>query len=211
MASAGVPYGGLEWHPLSRSDLVWVEEGRTSGVVVGEYDGTVRPALSGFVGGELSPRVGLSGTLGVARLTNTTLVGDVLRTVHWGVVRPGLDVRWSLAERHAGRPHALLFTGIHGNIPSARDNSNGYTDQEAEDAAAQSAVERERLGGFGGRLGLAAEVQIAPGLWLGAQQALELHHNTWRSEDLSEVSSWLRADAALMLTFYGPGSRDEEQ
>lgn len=203
LATAG-PLGGLEWHPLSRADLVWVDEGRTSGVVVGEHDGVVAPALSGFLGWEIGSRVALTGHLGVARLTNTTLVDDVLTTTHWGVFRPGLDVRWSLAERTPGRAHAFLFLGGHANIPSARERSNGFTDEEQQAADEQAKVERARLGGAGGRLGIGAEAQVVPGLWIGANTAVELHHNTWRSEDLSEVSSFLSANAALLLTFYGP-------
>jgi len=113
-------------------------------------------------------------------------------------------VRFSLAERTAGRAHVFTFVGGHGNLPTARDASNGYTEAEAEAAQEQSKVERQRLGGFGGRVGLGAEVQLVPGLWLGAHQAFELHHNTWRSEDLSEVSSFFAARTALLFTFYGP-------
>src|SRR5690606_31447825 len=61
LAHAAEPYAGVEWRPLSRADLAWVEEGRTSGAGVGELDGTVRPALQAHGGLWLGERVALGG------------------------------------------------------------------------------------------------------------------------------------------------------
>jgi hypothetical protein len=204
MAMAGTPFGGVEWHPVSRDDLVWVDEGRTSGVAVGEFDGTVNPALSAYGGAWVSERTALSLSLGVARLGNTTYVNDVLRQVHWGVIRPGFDVRWSLHARRPDWPVAWIILGAHGDIPSARDVSNGFTNEEQEAADDLAKLERARLGGLGGRSGLGVEYDLLPGLSIGAQWALTLHYATWRSEDVSLVGQWMAADAALLLGFRWP-------
>lgn len=203
-ASAATPFGGLEWRPLSRADLEWVLEERTSGLGVGEFDGTASPALQGFGGAWFGDRVGLSLSLGIARLQNTTEVDEVVRQRHWGVVRPGLDLRLGLTQRVERRPFPWVLVGAHGDIPSSRDISNGYTDAEQAAADEQAYIERARLGGFGGRLGIGAEYELLPGLGIGAQWGVGLHRGTWRAEDLSEVSSWVSGEASLLLLFRWP-------
>ena len=203
-ASASTPFGGVEWRPLSRADLTWVDDGRTSGVVVGEFDGTVRPNLQAFAGAWVSDRAAVSGSLGMARLQNTTNVNDVVRQLHWGVVRPGLDFRWAFHDYVEDRPWPWFLLGMHADIPSARDVSTGYT--RAEQAAADEGawIERAKLGGVGGRVGLGADYEVLPGLALGAQWAVEWHHATWYADDISVATQWLAADASLMMIFRWP-------
>ena len=209
-AQAATPFGGVEWRPLSRADLVWVDEGRLSGVAVGEFDGTARPGLQAYGGAWLSERVGLSASLGVARIQNTTEVNEVITHHHWGVFRPGIDLRWSLTQRAAHRPFPWLLAGVHGDIPTARDVSSGYTAEEQQAADDLAFVERARLGGLGARAGIGAEYEVLPGLGIGAQWALEWHRGTWRADDLSQVSQWLAANASLLMTFRWPNSPEED-
>lgn len=207
-AEAATPFAGLEWRPLARSDLVWVDEQRTSGFAVGEFDGTVRPALQAFGGAWVSRRIGVGGALGVARLTNTTQVDDIIRQRHWGVIRPSLDLRIALLRRSVAgdprRPLPWVIAGIHADVPSARDLSNGYTEDERAAADEASTIERARLAGLGGRVGVGLDYPIAPGLSLGALYTLQWHRGIFRTDDLSIVSQWLATDAAVVLVFEWP-------
>ena len=201
---AATPIAGVSWTPLSRSDLVWVDEGRTSGVAVGEFDGVARPALAAFGGAWVSERVGVVGSLGVARLQSTTWTGDTWRQRHWGVVRPEIDLRIALSTREVGRPAPWLFLGLYGDIPSARDVSNGYNEAEQEDADEDAWVERVRLGGLGGRLGAGVDYRLRDGLALGATWAVGYHRGFLQSTDTKVVSSWLATEASLLLSFEWP-------
>jgi hypothetical protein len=203
-ARAATPIAGVAWTPLSRSDLVWVDESRTSGVAVGEFDGVVRPALAAFGGAWISNRVGLVGSLGVARLQSTTWSGDTWRQRHWGVFRPEVDLRISLTGRAVGRPSPWLFLGLYGDIPSARDTSNGYSEVEQDAADEDAWAERARLGGIGGRLGAGVDYRLREGLALGATWSLGYHRGFLQTSDMSVVSSWLATEAALLLTFEWP-------
>ncbi|MBW1881491.1 MAG: hypothetical protein JRJ84_24300 [Deltaproteobacteria bacterium] len=210
-AHAVTPMAGVAWTPFSRSDLVWTDDGRTSGVGVGEFDGAVRPALTGFGGAWISRRVGLVGTLGVARLQSTTWVGDTYRQRHWGVVRPGMDLRVALSTREVGRPAPWAMVGVHGDIPSARDVSNGYTDDEQDQADDTAFVDRARLGGVGGRVGIGVDYRLREGIAVGAMWAAEYHRGVLRTDEANTVSSWVGADAALLLTFEWPARSEEPE
>ncbi len=203
-AQAATPLAGVAWTPLSRADLVWVGDDRTSGVAVGEFDGVVAPNLSAFGGVWLSDSVGLIGSLGLARLTSTTWVGDTWRQRHWGVLRPGIDLRYSLGPREVRRPAAWILGGIHGDIPSARDTSNAYSPEEQAIADEDAALERARLGGFGARVGLGVDYRLAEGIAVGAQWSMRWHQSVLRTDQAMNVSSWVAADVALLLTFEWP-------
>lgn len=195
------PFAGVEWQPLSRADLVWVDEGRASGTTVGEFDGIVNPTLKAYGGAWLTPRLGLSATVGVARIGNTSEVDQVIRHLHWGVIRPGLDVRFALNERRPYRPVAWILTGGHGDIPSARDVSNGYDETEQLAADDAFAVERAQLSGIGGRTGLGVDYEVLPGLDLGAMWAVGYHRTLWRGPDITLLSQAVSAEASLFLQF----------
>ena len=206
-AWSATPFAGLEYQPLSRLDLTWVDDDRTSGVLAGEFDGAVAPSLQAFGGAWLSRRVGVVGSVGVARLTTTTWVEDTWRQRHWGVIRPAADLRVSLGSREPLRPSPWLYVGVHGDIPSARDTSNGYTEAEREVADEDAWVERARLGGVGGRLGVGLDYRVAPGVAVGARWGLLLHHGMLRTSEAQWVTAWFAADAALLLTFEAPKPR----
>lgn len=208
-ALAGQTAFGLQWHPLARADVSWVDDGRTTGLAVGEMDGVVRPSLSAFFGGWISERFGLFGHLGIARLQNTTWVGDVWEQRHWGVFRPGLDARFALLKPRTDSrrmPHPWVLGGLYGDIPSVRETSNGYDDVEQDVADDAAASDRARLAGFGGRLGFGADLQVVPGLTVGAQYTLGVHQGLFLGDDADVVSSWVASEAALLLTFWWGGA-----
>lgn len=207
-AAPAVPVFGLEWRPLGRADLAWVQEGRTTGLGVGELDGSVRPPLSAWFGLWASQRVAFVGSLGVARLTTTTWTQgadgeDVYVSRHWGVVRPELGLRlapWG----HDRSPMPLAQLGVHGDIPSARAVSNAYTEAEQLTADEIAAADRARLGGFGARLGLGAEVALGRGVRVGGIWSLAWQQTLTLSDDTNAVSTWLVADASLLFSIELP-------
>jgi hypothetical protein len=200
-----IPVFGVDWAPLSRSDLTMVEDGRTSGLGVGEFDGLVRPSLSTYGGAWFGPRVGLMGTLGIARLQSTTWTGDVYEARHWGVVRPGVDLRVGLTRRIAARPTPWVVAGVYGDIPSARDVSNGYDDDEQAAADTAAYEDRLRLGGFGARLGVGAEIRPVPYVSLGLSFVGEAHWGVIRSAEAGVLSSLVSTRTSLLVAFEWPG------
>ncbi len=200
-ALAAEPVLGLEWRPLSRADLVWLEDGRSSGTGVSEHDGLLNHGLRPFAGAWLSPRWGLFGSLSVARLSTTTWVDDVWRTRSWTVVRPALDARFLFTEAGKTGPRAWALAGASGDLPAVRDRSNGFSESEAEAAASGAYLDQARLGGVGARLGVGAELEVTPGLSLGAQWTLDWHSGVLRSAEVSASARLLTTQGALLLSY----------
>ncbi|MBX2803431.1 MAG: hypothetical protein KTR31_37470 [Myxococcales bacterium] len=207
-AAAPVPVMGLEWRPLSRGDLTWVIDGNGTGLTVGGLDGFAHPSLSAFGGAWLTRRVGVFGSLGVARLQNTTRVGGVTTQRHWGVVRPGVDTRLTLFARDSDKPVPWLLVGTHVDVPSARDVSNGYTDEEQELADEAATADRLRLGAVGARLGVGASLDVSTHLTVGMQYALTWQRSLFVGNDPAAVSSLILGQAALLASFRWPRTRE---
>ena len=203
LAQAAAPMAGLSWTPLSRADLVWVEDGRTTGTGVGEFDGTSRASLMPWAGAWLG-RTALVGTMGVAWLGTSTSSDGVVRRSHRGVLRPGLDLRYALMPRSESTPLPWLVLGAAGSIPFARDRSNAYTDEEQAQADQATLVERARLGGLGARVGAGVEVRITGGLSLGAEAAIEGYTSTLRAAESVSLNTWVGTRAAILLSFTWP-------
>ncbi len=201
IAGAGAPYGGLEWRPLDRGDLSWIDDERTTGLAVGEQDGTVSPALSAFFGGWLTDRFALQGSLGVARLTSTTWVGEVWEQRHWGVVRPGVDARLALMRPRDRWPLPWAILGLYGDIPSARTTSNGFDETEQEEADLLATSDRARLAGLGGRVGLGVDLRLHPAFAIGATYCLAVHRSLFLGDDPRVVTSFVSGQAAILATF----------
>ncbi len=196
-----VPFAGVEFVPLSRSDLTWVAEERGTGRFVGEFDGAVRPNLQAFGGLWIGDYVGFSMGFGVARITTTRSDGEDTAQQHWGVFRPSLDARFTWMKRKLHRPVLWGFLGGYGDIPSVRNLSTDYTDEEAEAASASVQSERWLLGGAGGRTGAGIDYRLLPNLAIGASFGVELHWGVLRSEEISNTSTWVGTRASLLLTF----------
>lgn len=204
-ALAAEPYVALEWRPLGRSDLTWVQEDRTSGLLVGSLDGFARPQAQLDVGAWLTDHVALQGSLGVARMQTTTWVGDVYTQQHWGVVRPGLDAKVRLGAPPPGLPVPWALAGVHVDLPSARDVSNGYDEAQQVTADETATADRMRLGAFGGRLGVGVEQRLIGGLSLGAQYTLQWQRSLFVDTDPRTITSLTTGEAAVLLLFDWPG------
>lgn len=209
LALAATPTAGVEWVPLSRADLVWVEDGRSTGTGVGEFDGVVAPGLRAWAGAWLSERVGVTGSLGMARVTSTTWVEDTWRSRHRGVLRPGVDLRVSLLRRGDDRPRPLFLLGVYGDVPSARETSNGFTEEEQLLADEDALIDRTRLGGVGGRIGFGADLRVHEHISVGFLWATTVHRSVLRTSEASTVSAWVGTQAGLTLAFEWPASSEE--
>jgi hypothetical protein len=203
-AIAATPYAGVEWRPLSRGDLTWVQEGDTTGLLVGSGDGFVSPQLQAYGGAWVTDRLGMHAALGVARLQSTSWAGDVFVQRHWGVVRPAIDVRVALLSRSDWRPVPWLFLGGHLDVPSSRATSNGYTAEEREAAGRAATLDRIRLGGIGGRLGAGADLALLPSLRLGLQWALGWQRTLFKGSEPSAITQWMVAEGSLLVEIHWP-------
>lgn len=203
--AAPVGFAGVEWRPLSRQDLVWVDENRTSGTAVGEFDGVVKPVLSAFGGAWFNRYVGLSAGLGVAQSVSDSATEDSKQQHSWSVVRPSLDVRlgWMVPRERFPVPWFLI--GVYGDIPTVVDRSLQYTEEEqaAADSSAQS--DKYRLGGVGGRAGAGVDYRVLPYLAIGAQFDVGLHRATYTGGDTRFTTLWVSTEASILLTFEWPG------
>lgn len=203
-ALAATPFLGAEWRPLSRGDLSWVDDGRTTGLSVGGQDGFVSPPLSAYGGAWLGERIGLQGGLGVARLQTTTRVDDVWTQRHWGVVRPSMDLKLGLLPRTDPRPVPWALLGARIDLPSSRDASNGYSPEEQRTADQVATDDRRRLGALGARAGLGADLGLAPALRVGLCWTLEWQRSLLVGADPAAVSSWVTAQGALLVQLEWP-------
>lgn len=209
-SAAPSAYLGAEWRPLSRGDLAWIDGGNTTGLVVGGLDGFARPNLSTYGGAWLSERTGLQGSLGVARLQNTTAAGEIVTQRHWGVIRPALELRYALLPHTSEGPVPWLLGGLHVDVPSARETSNGFTPDEQELANESATLDRLRLGALGGRLGLGATVELVEGLAVGLQYTLGWQRSLFLGDDPSATTSLVLGEAALLLQLQWPEASGSE-
>lgn len=198
------PYLGVAWRPLSRQDLVFVDEGRTSGVAVGEFDGSVKPNFDGFVGLWFSRHVSLQVGIGVAQVVQTSVADEVASQKSWAVVRPSLDLRLGWMEPTMKWPVPWFSVGAFGDVPVVTDTSTGYTaeEQSAADEAATNAA--YRLGGVGGRVGVGVDQRVLPGVLLGIHLNLGIVRSAYQGADATFTSLWLATEGAIQLTFEWP-------
>lgn len=218
LAQAGVvPMVGVEYSPLSRGDLTWTSEDRSSGLAVGEFDGFVNPSLQLYGGAWLHERVGFTVSFGVASLSSRTwtdsvatgevdadgndITVDIYRTRTWTVLRPAGELRVALTPRLLRRPCLWLAAGGYGDIPITSDESSGYSEEEQALADETAYADAARLGGFGLTGGLGVTYRVVDGIAVGLRGDLGWHQGVLLTEDTSVVSSWITTNASLLLQF----------
>lgn len=198
---AAEPIAGVVVRPFSRADLVWVDENRTSGEGVGEFDGVVRPGIQAYFGAWTGRRIGIVGSLGVAHLSTRTFIGDTVARRAHTVVRPQIDGRYRL---RTDQPEVWTSASLHVDIPSAIDRSDAFTDDEQQAADDAARGTRARLGGVGGALGVGVEAQLHPLLSVGLQARLQLHRGTLRDTTAVTASTYISTDTGLLFTIRWP-------
>lgn len=203
-AIGAAPFISAEYSPLSRGDLSWTAEAQGSGLLVGEFDGFVNPALKAHIGAWLNRSFAVSVTLGTARMLTTTWVDDIFHQQQWGVVRPGFDLRLAPWNTPPDLPRPWLSTGAYLDLASSRDVSNGYTDAEQEEAGGIAAGNINRLRGQGGRIGVGVDQRVLGGLSVGLLATTVWHRNAVITETTQTISTWTSGDVSLLLIFDWP-------
>jgi hypothetical protein len=196
-ADAADPVLGVDWVPFGRADLVWVDEGRSSGTGVGEFDGLLRPALTFYGGLDLGQNVLILG-LGVALERTTTWTAESRSTVSAGGIRPSVDIQ-RLWGPQQDRVHPWFGGGFYGIWPVARDVSTANSQEQADAASDNATSTRFRIAGAGLRAGLGADFDIADGFQLGFRAHL-VGHNGWRyTVDEFSWSTLVYGEAAVRV------------
>lgn len=200
-ALAMTPTFGVEYTPLSRSDLTWVTDIGNGGTGVSEFDGFINPNLTPFFGVWFTENMSLVTSLGVASTSSTTWVDDIFETTTLRVIRPSLSLRLAPWGQPDDDVSFSFSVGGHGDIPKVTQESNGYSEEEKDIADIVSLEEQYRLGGGGGHFGIGSDISLLPHLLLGAEWRLEGHWNTSRTTESATLDSWLSSRGIIRLTF----------
>lgn len=201
---------GLDWVPLGRADLAWIEEDQLSGTLVAATDGMLAPPLY-LEGGLASATDAVVLGLGLARIGTTTATFDSEGELssrsgeHVLGLRLGADYRRWLVPRvtpgsgEEAHVSPFLQAGGYGVIPSAQKYDDTWTEEEqsAQDEAAGS--ERSSIGALGGRLGGGADLCWTQGLCLGVRGLVVLHRTQAVGEGFRTVSTLVALEPALSL------------
>ena len=108
------------------------------------------------------------------------------------------------------RPRPLLLLGAYGDVPSARDTSNGFSDAEQEQADLDAATERARLGGLGVRAGAGVDFAVHEHIAVGFLWTGRWHRATLRTAEATTVTSYLASEVALTVAFEWPAKDADE-
>src|SRR4029453_10332519 len=188
------PYFGIDYVPFGRQDLAWVDSGQESGALVGEFDGMVDPSLTAQAG----PLWGESALLfgrGVAWTSTTVHSGNDVSSTNAGTFRPSIDYRLYLRDRTAGHADGFAQLGAYGLIPPAGTKSDASSNDEQDDADQEAEELRSRLGGFGVRGGIGADISWDSGLTLGARYLVVAHRGAAKGSDSTTTSILISGEA----------------
>lgn len=197
---------GVDLVPMGRADLAWVDEGRTSGTLVGENDGLLRPPLTAW-GGVAGDHLAWLGGLGVAWSATTIWSADpdggedLVTKRRVATLRPSADVRWYPSGRKGKGVQPWLGGGLHVTAPFVSYRSDSWTPKEQKGWDEVADEDRSRLFGWGFRAGGGAELRTAQGMRVGARYMLGYHQSQDVDEAVISVTSRLLGEAALTLGF----------
>lgn len=194
------PYFALDYVPFGRQDIAWVAGGEETGELVGEFDGIVDPSLTAQAGPMWDQAALLFG-LGVAWTSTTVHAGNDVASTHAGTIRPSIDYRHYLRDRAAGKADGFAQLGAYGLIPSAATKSDAFSNDEQDDADQEAEELRSRLGGFGVRGGIGADISWDSGLTLGARYLVAAHRGAAKVSDSTTTSVLIYGEAGLFLGF----------
>ena len=209
-AGPAVPFGGLDWKPLGRADLLWAGDNRSTGVLVGPFDGFLDPNLSAYGGVWLHPRFSLGGSFGMARVQNTSQSGDERITRLWQSLRPELAIRWRLRPPETPGPSVWLTSTVHASIATVRDRSNAYTKREQTLADENTQREQAALSGAGGSLGMGASYPLSEHCSIGGYYKLTFQASASSADDVADLTSWLAGQTGLLLELTGSRSAKDQ-
>lgn len=202
------PHGflGVDYLPLGRADLGWVEEGRLSGVLGNEEDGMVQGPLRMW-GGLGWERHAVVGGLSAVRMKTTTWSSspddgaELVTETTVGGVRPAVDYRYYFLPRGPGLVSPYIGGGLNAVIPTVKSSSETWTASEESGFLAQQAEDRARIRGAGARIQGGAELLFDNGLMLGVRQGFEVQRGERVDTETARTTALLSTETALSLGF----------
>lgn len=211
-ASAGDWHGtlGVDWTPLGRADLAWVDGDQLSDTLVAMTDGMLSPPLA-LHGGATTAHHALLASLAMGRLGSTQTTWDsdgqvdTRSAAHVMGLKLGADWRGYPSARllpGQGAPPRVspyVQAGAYAVIPSARRASTAWTAEEQEDQDSAAGAERARIGAVGARAGGGAEACWSLGLCVGLRGLVVLHRSQEVGEGYRTVSTLAAVEPALTL------------
>lgn len=202
------PHGflGVDYLPLGRADLGWVQEGRLSGVLGNEEDGFVQGPLRMW-GGLGWDRHAVVAGFSAVRMKTTTWASspddgsELVTESTQGGVRPAIDYRYYFLPRGPGQVSPYLGAGLNGVIPTVSYASETWSASEESGYLAQQAEDRARIRGAGGRIQGGAELLFENGLMLGIRQSFDLQRGERVDTEVARTTALLSTETALSLGF----------
>jgi hypothetical protein len=176
-ANAGALFG-LEWQSSSKEEVL------DSTLVVGEFDGLLRPSMRPYAGWRMGAHQIIS-SLGIALFSIRHPEG---RT-RLGNLRVGMDYRFSVLEQESG-PRLWLGLGAYQLFPLLTDENTSYTEAETTASETLLSEKKAQLAGTGLRAGLGVDIPVAQHLHLGFHHHFVDHLN-FRSVDDSSLTNAL--------------------
>lgn len=202
-ASASVLFGGA-WAPAGVGALAWYDSDRFSGTLAGEFDGLLRPPLTGH-GGWVGAHDAVLGNVAWVQLTDTRFSSTAAIDAVGGV-RLGVDYRRYVYARAAGAVNFYGTAGAFGIVPHAANIDDAYTEEEQADAEEGADGDRARIGGFGGQAGLGAEYVFGdaegrPAVAVGIRGLVRGYRGQEAQEGAIRVSTVFGPEVAFVLEF----------
>ncbi len=194
---------GVDLAPLGRGDLVAVDEGRATGLSVGEADGLLNPPITAWGGVAGEHVAGLFG-FAVASVQTRTWTpdpaggDDLVTNRRVSTLRPSADLRWYPKGRSGPALQPWFGSGVYVVAPLVSYRSDAWSQKEQagwQDAADE---DRARLFGLGGRIGGGCELRLESGVRLGARYDLGVHRA--QVVDLAVVAATTRAQTSGQLS-----------
>ena len=205
VASAGTMVG-VDLAPLGWSDLVTVDEGRSTGLSVGEADGLLQPPLTAWAGPAGEHLAGLFGFAVASVSTRTWTPGpdggdDLVTNRRVATLRPSADLRWYPSGRSGPLLQPWLGAGLHVVAPLVSYASDAWTPEEQEAWDDVADEDRARLFGVGGRVGGGCELRLVSGVRLGARYDLGMHRAQLVDQAVVSATTRVASIGQLSLGF----------
>lgn len=189
--------------PTGIGAIAWADADQLSGTLAGEYDGVLRPPLTAYAGW-YDAHDAILVDFAMVRFSTATW-SDTPSAESLGATRLGLDYRRYLPAADAGPGKVDMYgdVGLYGILPSAKDTSEAYTEEDQASADEASGELRARIGGVGGRLGIGAGYRLGEpaSVTIGVRGAVAVHRAQATLETGYQVSVIVAPEAALTLEF----------
>ena len=199
-AHAG-PLLGVEYVPPGLSEMAWVASGQLSGTQVAERDGMLVPSLR-TEGGWVFGRTGVLGGLSVARVATSVQTSESNSVEARSALRPAVNVRRWLMDPTAGAPLFFLTSGLHLVVPFVSASSDGSSEEEDSALNETADEDKERIGGWGGQIGMGAEYRFETGLSFGMKSTMVILRSQQSNAQTRTVSVLVRPQTALTVGFW---------